>query len=362
MRILQVIYCFGIGGSESLARDIALNTPGNEEHGIIALEHDGPLQQVLKSSGVTTWLVDKQPNERFSPMIRIWKAMREFKPDVVHTHHFYELFYTWPGALLTGTPIIHTEHEYFSLQPSKVRFRLRQLARFCFSVTGVNQETSDFLCDNVGIPKKKVVTIVNGVDLDLFQQQGFNRQVLGLADDDLVVGIVARLEPVKDHAMLIQSFKIVSERIPRAKLLIIGDGSERLKLEQQTGNLGLKDSIRFLGARTDIPEILPCLDVVVLSSKEEGLPLSILEAMAAGKPVIATGVGGIPNVVIDKETGLLVPPGNIEKMSKALVDILSNKDMSDHMGERGYQLVEKHYNQKESLLQLYSLYLQSLEN
>lgn len=356
MQILQIIYCFGIGGSESVARDIALNMTDGCTHGVAALEHDGPLRQVLEAGQVATFLIDKKPTERFSPMLRLWKAMRQFKPDVVHTHHLYELFYAWPGALLSGARIVHTEHENFSLMSSEACFLLRQLSRFCSAVTGVNEETSVFLRDQVGIPTRKVHTVVNGIDLSRYQQAGLIREDLGLSMDDLVAGIVARLHPIKDHVMLLYAFRLVADQEPRAKLLIVGDGAERYNLEQLADQLGLGGHVRFLGARSDVPDILQCLDVFVLSSKEEGLPLCILEAMAAGLPVVATNVGGIPSVVRSDDNGVVVSPEDSRAMANALLSLFSDKEKRVHLGMNGRRLVEQHYDLKHSIAAYASLY------
>jgi len=356
MRILQVIYCFGIGGSESVARDIALNMTEGCTHSVAALEYDGPLRSTLEERNVRTFVINRQPAERLSPMFRLWKAMRQFNPDVVHTHHLYELFYAWPGALLSGARIVHTEHEYFSLMSSNACFRLRQLSRFCSAVTGVNEETSAFLRDKAGIPAHKVHTVVNGIDLACFQQAGLDREALGLSEDDLVAGVVARLHPVKDHAMLLNAFRLVVDQEPRAKLLIIGDGAERGKLEQQAVQLGLGGHVRFLGARSDVPDILQSLDVFVLSSKEEGLPLCILEAMAAGLPVAATNVGGIPTVVRPNENGMLVDPCDSQAMANALLSLFNDKKQRVRLGMNGRRLVEQRYDLKQSIAAYASLY------
>lgn len=355
-RILQVVYCFGIGGSESVARDIALNMTDGCTHGVAALEYDGPLRRTLEERNVRTFVINRQPEERISPMFRLWKAMRQFRPDILHTHHLYELFYAWPGALLSRARIVHTEHEYFSLMTSKACFRLRQLSRFCSAVTGVNEETSSFLRAKVGIPAHKVHTVVNGIDLRRFQQARLAKKELGMSDDDLVAGIVARLHPVKDHAMLLDTFRFVVDQEPRAKLLIIGDGAERHNLEQQAEQLGLGGHVRFLGARSDVPDILQCLDVFVLSSKEEGLPLCILEAMAAAKPVIATNVGGIPTVVRPDDNGMLVVSGDSRAMANALLCLFNDNERRVRLGMNGRRLVEQRYDLKQSIAAYHSLY------
>lgn len=356
MRVMQVIYSFGVGGSEVVAKNIALNMTGDVEHGVIALEIDGPLRQTLEGAGVRTWVIDKQPNERLRPMWRLLKAVQDFKPDVIHTHHLYELFYAWPGALLTGAHIVHTEHEYYSLMSTRACFQLRQLARFCGAVTGVNQETSAFLVQKVGIPSIKVHTIVNGIDLGSHVGDRQTREAFGLSEQDLIVGIVARLELVKDHSMLLRAFQRVVARLPRAKLLVIGDGSERPNLECLAQELGISGHIHFLGIRTDVPELMASMDLVVLSSKQEGLPLCILEAMASSKPLVATNVGGIPSVVIPDETGLLVPSGDVESMASALLYMLLNPDKAKHLGRNGRGMIEKYYDLKKTLASYHTLY------
>jgi len=356
MRIFQVIYSFNVGGSEAVARDIALKMGRNTIHGIAALESDGPLRQVLNKAGVKTYVINRRPNERVFPMIRLWKAMRSFKPDVVHTHHFYEFFYSWPGALLTGARVIHTEHEYFSLMAPKVQLRLRKLSYFCHAITGVNEETSQFIREKIGINSNKIYTIENGIDLDRYGLSAPNRQSYGLAQKDVVVGIVARLVPVKDHDTLLRAFRIVADSIPMAKLIIIGDGSERNNLERLVERLDLEGLVRFLGNRNDIPELLSCLDVAVLSSTEEGLPLSILEAMACGKPVVATNVGGIPAVIQHGKNGVLVSTRDISGMANALLDVLSDKNRAEKMGMNGRKLIEKRYDLNYSLKKYFALY------
>jgi len=356
MRVMQVIYSFDVGGSEIVACNIALNMKNDVVHGVAALESDGPLRQTLDNRGIHTWVINRQPNERIRPMLRLWKAMRNFRPDVIHTHHLYELIYALPGALFTGASIIHTEHEYYSLMTPKASFLLRHLSRFCRAVTGVNEETSTFLKEKVGIPFQKVYTVVNGINLERYGHCCPERTALGLAENDLIAGIVARLNQIKDHPMLLRAFRIVKDKLPQAKLLIIGDGTTRPQLEQLTTELELGETVRFLGTRSDVPELLSCIDIAVLSSREEGLPLSILEAMAAGKPVIATDVGGISTVVRPCETGLLVPAGDSKAMASALLTLFANPDSANQMGRTGRRLIEQNYDLKETLSQYISLY------
>jgi glycosyltransferase involved in cell wall biosynthesis len=354
---MQVVYSFAIGGSEMVARDIALGlVKAGWPASVCALEHDGILREELNAQGVDTVVIAKRGREIIGPMFRLWKAFRSFQPDVVHTHHFYELFYAWPGALLCGARIIHTEHEFHSLKNGRVKRRLRRLAILCHKVTAVNDDTAVYLREVVGIPAHKVVTVGNGIDVERFKGCGDVREMLGLEPSFPVAGIVARLEAPKNHALLLRAFCRLLQQIPEARLLIVGDGSLRGKMEHLADDLGIHDHTLFLGARRDIPELLASMDVVALSSDLEGLPIAILEAMAAGRPVVATGAGGIGAVVRHCETGLLVRPGDEAGLAASLATVIGDRVLARRMGENGQRFVMEHYAFKRVLRQYQSLY------
>jgi len=342
-RIMQVVYSLGVGGSEMVARDIALGLKGlGWANAVCALERGGALQSELEQAGVQTFVSGRNAGV-LGTMFKLFRAIRRFRPDVVHTHHLYELFYAWPGALLCGAGIVHTEHEYFSLENGKARFFIRLLSRLCKRVTAVNRETASYLENLLGWPKDRVATIVNGIDLQAFGEARPDRASLGLAEQDRVIGIVARLEPVKGHDVLFTAFTQVQEKFPDAALLVVGDGSRRQELERMADSLGIAGRVRFLGMRRDVPQLLAAMDVMALSSLEEGLPVSILEAMGAGLPVVASAVGGIPAVVQDLETGMLVPAGDVQALAGALERVLGDAVLARAMGTAGFRLVSGKY-------------------
>jgi glycosyltransferase involved in cell wall biosynthesis len=353
---MQVIYSFMIGGSEIVALNLCLNSKDRLIHSVASLEMTGPLQDHFKSHDINTFVINKQPEEIISPMLRLWRAMQIFKPDIVHTHHYYQLFYAWPGAVLAGAKIIHTEHEYYSLMNDTVCFRLRNISKFCKYVTGVNEETSIFLKNVVGIPEKKVFTIPNGIDFNKFSNSSIARSDLGLSSEDFVIAVVARLHPVKDHPTLLKAFRLLVNECPRAKLLIVGDGDERQCLNLLVKELCLVEQVKFLGVREDIPAILSCVDLVTLTSVEEGLPMCILEAMAAGKPVVATNVGGLSSVITDGENGFLIPPQDVQKLFEALIKIFDDKKTARRMGLVGKGVIESRYDLSSSIEKYVSLY------
>lgn len=357
LRIMQVAYSFAIGGSEMVARDIALGlAKAGWPSGVCALEYDGPLRGELQEQGVTTVVIAKQGREVFGPMVRLWRAFRAFRPDVVHTHHVYELIYAWPGALLCGARLIHTEHEFHSLAGDRRRLLLRFLSVFCRKVTAVNEETAAYLREVVKIPARKVVTVVNGIDLDRFSAARNIRKELKLPTAIPIVGIVARLEAPKNHALLLRTFLRVSGHFPDVRLLVVGDGLLRSRLEELALELKLADQVIFLGARRDIPELLATMDLFVLSSDREGLPVALLEAMAAGLPIVTTAAGGIPSVIEDGVTGLLVSPGDEIGLAEKIEVVLKNLDLRDKLGENGKFFVLKHYSFERVLEQYMDLY------
>jgi glycosyltransferase involved in cell wall biosynthesis len=173
--------------------------------------------------------------------------------------------------------------------------------------------------------------------------------------EDLLVGTIARLEPEKDLFLLLEAFQSVRRVCPSVKLLIVGDGSLKADLEQRAKHRGLEKDVLFFGPRSDIPAVLGLFDVFVLSSFEEGLPLVILEAMAAGKPVVATAVGSIPEIVTS-ETGVLVPKRDPERLAGALHRLLDDSALRRAMGRAGRALVESRYNLNDTVKGYQSLY------
>jgi glycosyltransferase involved in cell wall biosynthesis len=196
----------------------------------------------------------------------------------------------------------------------------------------------------VGIPRKKLQTVAGGVDASEFgESKAAARRDLGLNEDDKVVTTVARLYPEKNHRLLLQAFSKVAEQIGRARLLLVGDGVERRAIIAEIERLGLKDRVTLLGVRRDIPRILAACDVFALASDREGLPIAVLEAMAARRPVVATAVGDLPHVIQHQESGLLVPPKDAARLAAALTRLLTDPALARTMGSHGRAAVASRF-------------------
>jgi len=348
-----------MGGSETLAMQIAgaLNRDGQYACSLYAVEHGGPLAETLAAGGIPYRIFSRKRKLDWRLLGQLVRKFREDKVQLVHTHHLEQLLFAGIAARLVGAAVVHTEHEFYTLGRRRHQQILRLLSVLAGTVTTVAEPVTEFLNQSVGIPMRKLKTIPNGVDLSRFQSaRPMNRSELGWNGENVVVGCVARLVPGKGHAVLLDAFHRVLGRQPQTRLLLVGEGGERSRLEAQAGALGLNGSVRFLGARADVPRLLAACDVVTLASTCEGLPLSILEAMAAGKPVVATRVGCVPQVVHDGLTGLLVPPGDAAALAESLESLVRNQGTRRRLGMQACQLMQSGYSFDRTLEQYEAVY------
>lgn len=344
--LAQAVYSLGVGGSERLAWQIAgaLNRGGRYRCLLYAVEQGGPMAGMLEAEGIE-YRTFSRARRIDGPLIA--RLARRFRRDcvkVVHTHHVGQLLHAGVAARLAGAKVVHTEHECYSLSRKRILLLLRALSTLVHVVTGVSGPVTEFLRCRVGIPAAKLGTVSNGVDIARFQTaRGLDRSVLGCAADDVVIGCIARLEPEKGHLALLKAFSRLRSGHPHVKLLVVGEGGERSRLERTAEALRLDGSIRFLGVREDIPQVMAACDLIALASIREGLPLVVLEAMAAGKPVVATAVGAVSEAVQDGSTGLLVPPDDAASLEIALKGLVTDGERRRMMGERALTRVRSRY-------------------
>ncbi len=255
---------------------------------------------------------------------RLTRLFRRLRPDIVHSRN-WAAFDAIPAARMAGVPVvIHGEHGRDAQDPLGQN-RRRKWLRWGFHplvdrFVTVSHDLRQWLVGTVGVPERKVLTIHNGVDTNRFNDmdRAEERQALGIGDDWFVIGSVGRLDPVKDYGSLLEAFAGLCRRHPRSLLVLAGDGPVRGPLEKHAAELGVTDRVRFLGERDDIPRVLKAFDVFVLPSIAEGMSNAILEAMATGLPVVATAVGGNPELVEDGITGRVVRPRAPETLRVAL--------------------------------------------
>ncbi len=343
--IVHVLSSFGVGGQERVALDLAI---GQQRRGhdvrVISLAPppDGAMAEEFREHGIATDRVAKRDGLDPTLVPRLARALRRRGAEVVHTHNPLPLIYGAPAARLVGAAAIHTKH---GANPGSLRDRLlrRAAARLVHAVGAVSDTTAAQARAQHDAPPTRMHTIANGIRLDRFHPDGEQRAVvrveLGLGDA-WVVGTVGRLDDYKNQAMLVRA--MAPHLSSCVRLVIIGDGPHRADVEAEVARLPEPRWVVLTGSRTDVPRLVPALDVFALSSRTEGLPLVVPEAMAAGLPIITTAVGGLPGVVDEGATGLLVPVDETA-LSAALGTLIADRERAREMGRRAREVALERY-------------------
>lgn len=268
------------------------------------------------------------------------RVVRSFRPDVIHTHHSKAGLIGRSVAMLTGIPRVHTFHGnvfegYFGRRTSAAIVTAERLlaARTSRLIVLGPLQRADFLARGIGRPDRfRIVPL--GLDLERFRPADrlAARQQLGLPADDLILVAVGRLVPIKRVDRLIRVFATLHAGRPSARLYVIGDGSERAAAETQVAEAGLGDAVTFCGWRTDTATWYAAADYLALTSDNEGTPLALIEGAAAGRPTVATAVGGVPDVVIDGVTGLLAPADDEVGLADAMIRLADDAELRARLG------------------------------
>lgn len=278
---------------------------------------------------------------------KLARVFRRYRIHIAHTHSWATTMEGIIGARMAGVPIIiHGEHGTMKTE-TRLHIQIqRRLWRATDQVLSVSEVLRENLHKKFVFPKERIRVVANGVDLSRFNlsHNGVDYKArLGLPANALTVGAIGRVVPVKAYPVLLEACKLVFQEVPNAHLLLVGDGPLLDRLVQWALDNAMANRVHFLGSRKDVPEILRGLDVYVLSSESEGMSNTILEAMASGRPVIATAVGGNPELVVDGETGLLVPPNDPPAMAAAITKLLGEPQLRKQMGESGRRRVEEKF-------------------
>jgi glycosyltransferase involved in cell wall biosynthesis len=314
---------------------------------IVSLSHGSSVRR-LQKAGFDVTVID-EPDDR-AAVTALAETLAEFEPEVVHNHMYRAEVVGTRAALLLGEKgckrpaVISTVHSS-RVRCSEDRETLRQLTPLMDRLVVVSKAIERKIREEgrFGAP---VSLIYNGVDLQRYNHQQpcctFHDEY-GIPDGAPIVGVVARLESEKGHRTLIDAWPDVLAAVPNAWLLVIGEGSERNALEAEAASLGVSDRVIFTGRREDVPALTAAMDIAVLPSYREAQGLSVLEAMALSRPVVASNVGGIPEMIEDGVTGLLVPPNDCPALSAALVRLLTNHPLADMLARRGHDLVHDRF-------------------
>ena len=355
--ILHLITELNIGGAEKALSRLLTRMDRDHFTPTVACLYggDGPVADEIRALGIPITDLGMTAKWRLDALWRLYRLLRRERPTILHTWMFHANI---PGRVLgrlAGAPIIISSERTMG-QESRWRYWLNRITDpLTDRVVCVSQLVADFVVAEVGIPRHKTTVIPNGIDVRAFEHLPTKREaraMLGLPLDSMLIGTVVRLDPVKRLDVLLQAVTSVDD----AHAAIIGDGPERSRLEALSKQLGLGERVHLVGHQNNVSDWLAALDVFTLTSDWEGMSNAVLEAMSAGLPVVATAVGGTPEVVVDGITGLLVPPRAPDALAQAITRLLRTPALRRKMGQAGRERVERHFSVERMVQETEALY------
>lgn len=359
IKILHVLDSLGIGGMERVVIDVVNGLAESSfDQTVCCISRRGEAAQFLRAGARCIDLGKGAEADHLTPF-KLARVIRAEQPDVIHTQ-------SWSGVdtaiaqrltrlilIKPGPRLVQSEHgrnfPHIDGEPWKRRLARRFLYHAADRVFAISDEVRSYYCRETGFPVERMQVIPNGVDprrIDQIDQSEANtaRGELGIAADDFVIGTVARLDRTKDTMTLARAFSRLSQTAAEpVKLLIVGDGDQRPALETFATEQGLKEAVIFTGLRHDVPRLLGVMDVFALTSLSEGLPITVLEAMCASLPIVATKVGALPELVEEGVTGFLVDPKDAAAVAGRLTWFYHHRDLGRSFGEAGRRKVEREF-------------------
>lgn len=359
--VLHIVLSTATGGMENVIYNLAVaHDPNRVKLQVACLEEIGPLSQKLAEHGISSELIPRMtPGVSMIYPATLISFIRHSGCQIVHTHSGCWSKVATACVWIPGIKLIYTDHGRASPEMRDRIFLDRIAVKLTDRVVAVGEPLRDYLINTVRLPARKVVTIKNGIDAARFAPSDKNhdavRTELGFAPTDVVITMVARLAPVKNHKLLIDTFNALAGRYPQARLLIIGDGPLRGELESKVAHYSLRQKITFAGDRPDVERLLAGADIATLSSQSEGISLTLLEAMATGLPVVATNVGGNPTIITEGQDGYLVDQ-NVPSYSAALGRLIESVSLRRSLGGKARTTVIEKWSVKQMADQYQELY------
>jgi glycosyltransferase involved in cell wall biosynthesis len=348
VRVVEVMATGSNGGAQEHVFSLAsrLNLARYDVR-VVSLSHGSSVRR-LQKAGIEALVID-EPDDRLA-VLALAEELSAFEPEIVHNHMYRAEVVGTKAALQLGEKGCRRPAVISTVHSSRVRCvedreTLRQLTPLMDRLIVVSRAIEQKIADE-GRKSAPISLIYNGVDLQRYNHQQpccTLHEDYHIDADAPIVGVVARLEAEKGHRTLLQAWPLVLAAVPNAWLLVVGEGSERDSLEAQADLLGISGRVVFTGRREDVPAVTAALDISVLPSYREAQGLSVLEAMALSRPVVASAVGGIPEMIEDGVSGLLVPPHDCAALAAAIVRLLTDHPLADTIARRGHDLVHERF-------------------
>ncbi len=362
--IVHLIFRFDVGGLEKVMID-TINSLPEYEHVIISLTEANTKSSDMLDRPVRIFELHKKPSKDFSIWIKLFELLRQIKPAILHSYNLATLEYQVLGFVLRVPVRIHAEHGRDASDPQglnpKYRLLRKLVSPFVHHWIPVSHDLAVWLSDLIGIPKRKIQLIYNGIDTTFFSPADRDRNILeGFASDqDIVIGTIGRIDPVKNQSIIIEAYQLICQMNPgikaSLKFAIIGSGPLTQQLDAAIHDAGLKDKIWLPGARYRIRELLSAMDIFILPSIAEGIPMTLLEAMSMEKPVVASKVGGIPEI-LDEHTGIMVEPRNATQLANAILRVIEDQEATRKMQNAARKKVIDRFSLRNMIDQYSSIY------
>ena len=364
-KVLQLISSIGFFGAENVIAELVTELAASEFEPIIGVIRNlkNPHLELIdfaRKNNIESVIFEAQRQFDLQTIASIRNFIKENNVDIIQTHGYKSNFYAIFAALFENVHLLATCHPWIKTSPrGKAYAKIDKLLLKKFRrIVAISDQVKKEILD-AGIPDNKISIIDNGINLLRFEEQFDTKEIrkqFGIPLESQVIGTVGRLDLEKGHHILLEAAKIVIQKNPSTFFVIVGDGYLKNDLKSRAEQLKIEDHILLPGIIKEVPKILSVFDVFVLPSLTEGLPMALLEAMAAKKPVIASRVGAIPKVIIDNETGILIKPGNANELSKAVIDLLQDKFKADLITKNAYNKIVQEFSSSRMAKQYINIY------
>ncbi len=361
IHIAFLVHTYGFGGLENMVTNLVNHIdPNRFKSTIVSFAPLKALSNRVDVNRVQVISLNKKGGNNPLLIYKIYLLLKKVGPDIVQTHNWGTAAEGILGAKLARVPgIVHAERGTIEEKKSNIVLQ-RFLWGFTDQVLSVSKAHRQKMTNIIGFPLKKIKAIVNGVDTERFYPNpGIKvetRKKLGLKKNSLCIGTVGSLRPVKNHSLLVNACKAILPHFDDVEVLIVGEGPLESQLKQEVKTFGFSGKIHFAGIQPNIPEVLNALDIFVLTSLSEGMPNVVLEAMACGIPVLATSVGGVPEIIENGQNGILVASEDKSNLIQAITELLNDQDKRCAIGMEGRKKVLSEFSLKKMVSEYQVLY------
>jgi len=345
---MHAIIGSGFGGLEKVAMSIISGLDADfYERYLLCISSPTLLGEEYNGTGAKLIMLNYGRGKHYSLPFKLHEIVKKNAIDILHMHDFNPFFYCTLGTLANrSVRRVYTEHSGIYASKKRHLKCVRIFSGFTDAMVMVSRDLKRYYEDRLGVKPKKLQVIYNGIDYkeppNSFDPEGI-RKSIGIAREDLIIGTTGRLIEQKGLKYLIDAAPAIVREFPSVKFVIVGDGRLRETLESMVQDMKLTNHFRFLGYRKDVHALLSIFDVYALPSLWEGLPLVILEAMFCRKAIVASRVGGVPEILGENERGLLVEPGNSEELAREIVKLLKDEEMRKAIGRKSFDHVKENF-------------------